>query len=472
MIEIISFLRYLKRFSIALGIATIGLLSISGGPVLAHNAFSDSSPADGEVLASSPQTWTITFTKAVPLGSASGQVVKEDGTRQDLPDPRSGATDNVIVFDLPQNLTGTVTGRWRLVGTDGHVISGRVKFTAPQVSVVIPSEPPVVAPSEPPVVTPSEPPLAPSEQIGSEETTSGSTTTEDLAIPESVRFFIRFLTFVSVVLLGGLLFTNWYIAQGTFSIPRGRLLTHIAVIGLAATPILSLWILIDDIRGGDGSFGDALSTATSLSIGPMIMFRIGVGAAILFLTRNLFKRNAIDDRASAHLALLLAMYCVALAYGGHSRSLASPWLGIPADVLHVISVCVWVGGLIGVMLVVLPAINIEQSLSAFERFGYAAQRAVPVMIVTGVIQSLRLHGDVWSVFSSSHGVLLLLKVAVVIVMLLLGNRNRKIFLQRQYRNNSRTEGSRAMLVRASIYEVLFGATTIGITAALVAVTPT
>ena len=229
MIEIISFLRYLKRFSIALGIATIGLLSISGGPALAHNAFSDSSPADGEVLASSPQTWTITFTKAVPLGSASGQVVKEDGTRQDLPDPRSGATDNVIVFDLPQNLTGTVTGRWRLVGTDGHVISGRVKFTAPQVSVVIPSEPPVVTPSEPPVVTPNEPSLAPPEQIGSEETTSGSTATEDLAIPESVRFFIRFLTFVSVVLLGGLLFTNWYIAQGTFSIPRGRLLTHIAV---------------------------------------------------------------------------------------------------------------------------------------------------------------------------------------------------------------------------------------------------
>ena len=472
MIQIISFLRYIKRFSIALGIATIGLLSISGGPALAHNAFSDSSPADGEVLASSPQTWTITFTKAVPLGSASGQVVKEDGTRQDLSDPRTGATDNVIVFDLPQNLTGTVTGRWRLVGTDGHVISGRVKFTAPQVSVVIPSEPPVVAPSEPPVVTPSEPPVAPSEQIGSEETTSGSTTTEDLAIPESVRFLIRLLTFVSVVLLGGLLFTNWYIAQGTFSIPRGRLLTHIAVIGLTATPILSLWILIDDIRGGDGSFGDALSTTTSLSIGPMIMFRIGVGAAILFLTRNLFKRNAIDDRASAHLALLLAMYCVALAYGGHSRSLASPWLGIPTDVLHVISVCVWVGGLIGVMLVVLPATNIEQSLSAFERFGYAAERAVPVMVVTGVIQSLRLHGDVWSLFSSSHGVLLLLKIAVVIVMLLLGNRNRKVFLQRRYRNNSRTEASRAMLVRASIYEVLFGATTIGITAALVAVTPT
>ena len=192
----------------------------------------------------------------------------------------------------------------------------------------------------------------------------------------------------------------------------------------------------------------------------------------MFLTRNLFKRNAIDDRASAHLALLLAMYCVALAYGGHSRSLASPWLGIPTDVLHVISVCVWVGGLIGVMLVVLPATNIEQSLSAFERFGYAAERAVPVIVVTGVIQSLRLHGDVWSLFSSSHGVLLLLKVAVVIVMLLLGNRNRKIFLQRRYRNNSRTEASRGMLVRASIYEVLFGATTIGITAALVAVTPT
>ena len=446
-----------KRLFVSIVIAIIGLLSISGGAALAHNSISDSSPAEGEVLASPPTLWTITFAKSVPLESASGQVVTDTGQRQDLPNPRTGTTDNVIVFDFPQNLTGTITGRWRLVGTDGHVISGRVTFTAPQATT---------GALDVTTVAPNVIPVAPAPKV------SLPLATEDAAISETIRVSTRFVTYVAIILLGGLLFANLYIAQGVFSTPRGRRLTYITAIGTLVTPIISLWILVDDVRGSDGSIGSALSTVHSLSVGPMIMFRIVAGAAIVFFARSLLKRKIFDDSGTRLLALLLTMYCVALAYGGHSRSLASPWLGVPTDVIHVIAVSVWLGALAAVVVVIVPAVSVEQSMIAFDRFGFAAQRAVPAIMVTGVIQSLRLHGNVWSVFSSSHGLLLLAKVSVVVIMLLLGNRNRKIFLQRQYRNNSRTEGSRAMLVRASIYEVLFGATTIGITAALVAVTPT
>jgi copper transport protein len=446
-----------KRLFVSIVIAIIGLLSISGGAALAHNSISDSSPAEGEVLASPPTLWTITFAKSVPLESASGQVVTDTGQRQDLPNPRTGTTDNVIVFDFPQNLTGTITGRWRLVGTDGHVISGRVTFTAPQATT---------GALDVTTVAPNVIPVAPAPKV------SLPLATEDAAISETIRVSTRFVTYVAIILLGGLLFANFYIAQGALSTPRGRLLTSMAAIGTLVTPIISLWILVDDVRGSDGSIGSALSTVHSLSVGPMIMFRIVAGAAIVFFTRSLLKRKIFDDSGTRLLALLLTMYCVALAYGGHSRSLASPWLGVPTDVIHVIAVSVWLGALAAVVVVIVPAVSVEQSMIAFDRFGFAAQRAVPAIMVTGVIQSLRLHGNVWSVFSSSHGLLLLAKVSVVVIMLLLGNRNRKFLASRRNAQHRHPKISRATLMRASIYEALFGATTIGITAVLVAVTPT
>jgi copper transport protein len=445
---------WLKRLFVSIVIAIISLLSISGGAALAHNSISDSSPAEGEVLASPPTLWTITFAKSVPLESASGQVVTDTGQRQDLPNPRIGTTDNVIVFDFPQNLTGTVTGRWRLVGTDGHVISGRVTFTAPQATTSAPN----VTTGVLDVTT-----AAPNVSLPFEM--------EDAAISETIRVSTRFITYVAIILLGGLLFANFYIAQGVLSTPRGRLLTHITTIGTLVTPIISLWILVDDVRGSDGSIGSALSTVRSLSVGPMIMFRIVAGAAIVFFARSLLKRKIFDDSGTRLLALLLTMYCVALAYGGHSRSLASPWLGVPTDVIHVIAVSVWLGALAAVVVVVVPAVSVEQSMIAFERFGFAAQRAVPAIMVTGVIQSLRLHGNVWSVFSSSHGLLLLAKISVVVIMLLLGNRNRKFLASRRNSQHRHPKIARATLMRASIYEALFGATAIGITAVLVAVTP-
>ena len=98
-------------------------------PALAHNAFDSSSPFDGEIVANSPTQWTITFTKSVPLDSFSGEVINGDGIRTQLTSPTHGATDNIVVVALPTSLIGEITARWKLVSSDGHVVSGRVAFS-------------------------------------------------------------------------------------------------------------------------------------------------------------------------------------------------------------------------------------------------------------------------------------------------------------------------------------------------------
>lgn len=437
-------------------LAIVGVGFVGGGVALAHNSATGSSPSNGEVLATSPPQWTMTFAKAVPITSASGELVREDGVRRTLPTPRNGTTDNVIVFDLPADISGRVTARWRLVGTDGHVISGRVSFSVQATSA--PSSTSLAVPVNP--ADTSTPALA------------GQPDGENRPVPELVRTLVRFSTFAVLTLFGGIIFAEWYIAQGTLFTNRGRRLANGTALGLFIFPAASLIILIDDLRGSSGTLFDGLSAAASLTIGPMIMARIAFGALLARLTRSLLVRGGARQQDLLYILLVLIPYCVTLSYGGHSRSQRLPQVGVPADVIHVLAISAWLGGLAVVLAVVIPSVKPDQALPAFLRFGYAAERAVPIIIVTGLVQSFRLHQSVGSLLTSDHGLLLLAKTGVVLAMLSLGNRNRKVLANRRNLTGPRAEISRTILVQRSVYEFLLGAIAVGITSVLVNVTPT
>ena len=437
-------------------LAIVGVGFVGGGVALAHNSATGSSPSNGEVLATSPPQWTMTFAKAVPITSASGELVREDGVRRTLPTPRHGTTDNVIVFDLPADISGRVTARWRLVGTDGHVISGRVSFSVQATS----------APSSTSLAVPVNP------ADTSTPALTGQPDGENRPVPELVRTLVRFSTFAVLTLFGGIIFAEWYIAQGTLFTNRGRRLANGTALGLFIFPAASLIILIDDLRGSSGTLFDGLSAAASLTIGPMIMARIAFGALLARLTRSLLVRGGARQQDLLYILLVLIPYCVTLSYGGHSRSQRLPQIGVPADVIHVLAISAWLGGLAVVLAVVIPSVKPDQALPAFLRFGYAAERAVPIIIITGLVQSFRLHQSVGSLLTSDHGLLLLAKTGVVLAMLSLGNRNRKVLVNRRNLTGPRAEISRTILVQRSVYEFLLGAIAVGITSVLVSVTPT
>jgi copper transport protein len=445
-----------RRLILMIFLAIVGVGFVGGGVALAHNSATGSSPSNGEVLATSPPQWTMTFAKAVPITSASGELVREDGVRRTLPTPRHGTTDNVIVFDLPADISGRVTARWRLVGTDGHVISGRVSFSVQATS----------APSSTSLAVPVNP------ADTSTPALTGQPDGENRPVPELVRTLVRFSTFAVLTLFGGIIFAEWYIAQGTLFTNRGRRLANGTALGLFIFPAASLIILIDDLRGSSGTLFDGLSAAASLTIGPMIMARIAFGALLARLTRSLLVRGGARQQDLLYILLVLIPYCVTLSYGGHSRSQRLPQVGVPADVIHVLAISAWLGGLAVVLAVVIPSVKPDQALPAFLRFGYAAERAVPIIIITGLVQSFRLHQSVGSLLTSDHGLLLLAKTGVVLAMLSLGNRNRKVLVNRRNLTGPRAEISRTILVQRSVYEFLLGAIAVGITSVLVSVTPT
>jgi copper transport protein len=164
---------------------------------------------------------------------------------------------------------------------------------------------------------------------------------------------------------------------------------------------------------------------------------------------------------------LLGLFAIGLAYTSHSRSRAWPVLGVPADVAHTAAVAAWLGGLAVLVFVVAPLVDDRDALESFRRFGKVATVAVPVIVATGVVQTLRLHGGITTLFSQSHGRVLLVKLAFVIALLAVANKSRQLNLRRIADEPARIATRRRQLVRAGVTECAIGGLVVAITAALV-----
>jgi copper transport protein len=434
-----------------------GTTAYGASAVYAHNTQETSSPASGEVLALAPTEWIVGFTKTVPLDTASGEIVGSDGVRVALAPPRHGVTDNIIVFDLPPNLVGAVTARWRLVGIDGHVISGRIPFSV-ELAAVVPEA--MVTPET--VVAPEAvvaPVVAAVEEIGA-------------PISEPIRFSLRLVNYVSLMALAGVLIAEWLLAQGTLALSLARRFALVGALGVAIAPLFQLLIFIDDIQIAGTSwlsgFGDALGTTA----GGMLFAKTVLGILLVALVQKTEDIGALNSLRSRLIAATGVMYLVALAYVGHSRSQAAPWLGVPVDVVHTAAAATWLGGLAALVFVVIPKVDTERGVAAFDRFGHVAERAVAVLVVTGIIQMLRLHGNPLSMLTNRAGLLLIFKISLVALMLWLAARNRRELGVHRRRESMQPKTLRRLLVRASLIETAIGSGVLVITSVLVATTPT
>ena len=430
----------------------LGTTAYGANVVYAHNTQETSSPASGEVLAVAPTEWIVGFTKTVPLDTASAEIVGSDGVRAALAPPRHGVTDNIIVFDLPPNLVGSVTARWRLVGVDGHVISGRIPFSVGSGAAVVPDG----------TVTPD----AVVEPVAAVVEESDST------VGEPIRFSLRLVNYVSLMALAGVLVAEWLLAQGTLGLSLARRVAFIGALGVAITPLVQLLIFVDDIQIAGNSWLSGFGDAIGSTPGGMLFAKAVLGLLLVALVRGTADIGALNSVRSRLIAATGVMYLVALAYVGHSRSQAAPWLGVPVDVLHTAAAATWLGGLAALVFVVIPQVDTERGVAAFDRFGHVAERAVAVLVVTGIIQMLRLHGNPLSMLTNRHGLLLIFKISLVALMLWLAARNRRELGAQRRREAMQPRTLRRLLVRASLIETAIGGVVLVITSVLVATSPT
>jgi methionine-rich copper-binding protein CopC len=104
------------------------IMSLAGtGLAQAHAHLKGSIPANSSSVTTLPKNILLEFNEAVQITALSLQ--KGDAKPQELaPLPATAASQ--ISVPMPQNLTaGNYLIKWRCVGDDGHVMSGKVAFT-------------------------------------------------------------------------------------------------------------------------------------------------------------------------------------------------------------------------------------------------------------------------------------------------------------------------------------------------------
>jgi copper transport protein len=433
------------RLIAALSIGLVVLASMAS-PAWAHNSLEGSDPPEGASLSEVPTQLTLHFATSTPLDTVSVDLIGPDGTRRALADFAHGSSDREVWVPLPGELAGAQTARWRLVGSDGHVVSGRVAFT---VAAPAPGDPVVsAAPSVAPVAAAAEP----------------------VATPAAARWLVRVAAFVALALLAGSLLISAYVWPGAVRLRLAQLVTGVTVAVLGATAVAQLLILASDVEGRSplDAWG-GLTTAIRTDAGAALLIRlllVGLVAVVLFAWRGAPQTSRLSAAGLCVVGLLATW-----AFAGHGRSMRWPWLGVPLDVVHYAAAALWLGGLVLMVAVVGRQATGKTLVRAVQRFASVAGVAVMVVIATGVLQSIRLVGGPAGLVSTAHGRLLVFKLFPLGVMLYVADVNRRRVNRRFRSATTATRGAEVALRRAMTTESVLGVGILMVTAALVVSPP-
>ncbi|PWE08284.1 hypothetical protein DD630_16350 [Streptomyces sp. BSE7F] len=406
------------RTLVLLILAVAGALLAGAAPVSAHAALTGSDPAQGAVVDTAPSQVSLTFSEPIAVGDDSVRVLDPKGERVDKGAPAnpSGTTYSVrLVSGLPD---GTYTVAYQVVSADSHPVAGAFTFS-------------VGAPSE--------------------TTVSVSAQGSDDGLVGWLYGFGRYVSYAGfVVLAGGAAFVLACWAPGA----RVRAVQRLVVSGWLALTAATLGLLM--LRGSyttSGKVGDVfdlelLGDVLQTKTGAALVSRLLLLAAAALFIAVLFgayartadavepERDAEDDGGGddggdrggpdkRDLTFGLALGGTVVAAGlaaswamsEHASQGLQAGVAMPVDVVHLLAVAAWLGGLTALLVALYRApVETPVGRDAVRRFSRLAFGSVVTLAVTGVYQSWRQLGS-WSAFTDTrYGQLLLVKIALVAVM--------------------------------------------------------
>lgn len=451
-----------RRFAL-IAVATCAVIAsvvgIPPGTASAHNTLLSSDPTDGAALSAAPTQITWFFDRAVPLETMTVTLIDGTGARSELNGSNHGAVgDTQVITPLPALLPGPVSVRWRLVGPDGHPISGRVDFT-----ITVPAPTAVAtAATTAPATTPTT--IAAPVVESSLDQGDGSYST-----PSFMRWVLRYASYLAIMAVVGILLTTAYVWSGAGGHPMLRRILSGSLFATAALAFLQLLMVASDVSGDApwSSFG-SIEAATTTDAGMALAIRI-VLALLMWLVlfhADIEHRDVYWTAVSLPGLGLLATW----AFAGHSRSMRWPGVGVATDVAHHVAAAVWIAGLAIVGWVVIPKTTPDVLVPAVRRFSRVAAISVAVLVITGLVQSVRLVGSPTDLFDVDHGRYLFAKVVVFAAMLGIANVNRRRI---DHRLDAMDGGGRhtGALRRAVVAEFAIGLVIVAITAAMVVSAP-
>lgn len=385
------------RHLVLLFLAVTGALLAGAAPASAHAALTGSDPQQGAVVETAPEQVSLTFSEDVAMSSGSVRVLDPAGKRVDsgkVGHP-GGTTYTVGLHSgLPD---GTFTVAYQVVSADSHPVSGAFTFS-------------IGAPSKTTAVV-------------ADQNAGGG-------LVGALYGIARYVSYAGFILLvGGAAFVLgcWPRGAGIKSVQR------VVVSGWTALTAATLALLL--MRGsytGSGKFGDifdmtllgqVLQTKSGAALTSRLLLLAAAALFIAVLFGAYVKRAEDGDRKevrdltfglSVGGAVVAAGLAATWAMAEHASTGLQAGLAMPVDILHLLAVAAWLGGLTTLLTALYRAPSIEAS--AVRRYSRVAFCSVVALAVTGLYQSWRQVGS-WSALTGTrYGVLLLIKVGLVAVL--------------------------------------------------------
>ncbi|WLW53763.1 copper resistance CopC/CopD family protein [Streptomyces sp. YU58] len=384
------------RTLVLLLLATTGLLLATAGPASAHAALTGSDPQQGVVVDKAPTQVSLTFSEQVSMSADSVRVLDPKGkpVQNGAPTNLSGTTYALRLHSgLPD---GTYTVTYQVVSADSHPVAGAYTFS-------------IGAPSKTSVAV-------------SDETVGGG-------VVGWLYGFGRYMSYAGfVVLVGGAAFVLacWQRGAGVRAVQR------LVVSGWVTLTSATLLLLL--LRGsytGSGKVGDifdldllgqVLQTKTGAALVSRLLL---LAAAALFIAVLFGAYEKREDEEKRDLTFGLAVGGVVVSAG-----LAASWamsehasvglqagIAMPVDVVHLLAVAAWLGGLTALLVALYKApAETPVDSAAVRRFSTVAFGSVVALVLTGTYQSWRQLGS-WSAFTDTwYGQLLLIKIGLVALL--------------------------------------------------------
>ncbi|MHB1090828.1 MAG: copper resistance CopC/CopD family protein [Ilumatobacteraceae bacterium] len=381
-------MKHLRRLLLVVVAILLGVLVPATG-ALAHGELLGSEPAASSVLAESPAQIVLYFNESIEPVFGSIRILDLTGQEIFSGVPHQDSGDHSIVrTSIPLLGDGTYVVIWRVTSADGHRVQGAFPF-----------------------------------YVGIQQNSATELVATYLhsyhADPSGnkVSTLLRWVVFVGViVLIGSLVFSGMLMRPAdldsrSVTVVAGAWL--LAFIGSGAaliaygpsatgTRLVNLSLIPDTLRT---AFGQATAIRMALLVATAVL---------------VYLRRRLSPRLWQVMAMLLSVGILAtLSLSGHPVVQRPAVFSVVIDMVHLLAVSVWIGG-IAVLALGVQSWFIDKDGAVVHRFSSIAPWAVLTIVVTGVSQAWVMMDGFGTVLSTNYGRTLIVKTTAVAVLVSLG----------------------------------------------------
>lgn len=370
----------------------VGVLALGTGIASAHANVLSSTPSDGASLPSAPKEVSVTFSEDVSAVSGGLSVLNRDGKRVD--DETSHVSNGrTLVTGISDALPdGTYVATYRVLSADGHPVSGSFLFGVGS---------------------------------GAVDTNARPTSSGD-RLWEIIGGIARALMYLSALLAAGVAFFLAFLHDQADDrwriVPIVRIGSFLAAVG-AVGIVMSQAALLTGKGAGAITDTTVLRNVLTENLGwSLAMLMIGLAAVHLS-----------TDITKGVLSQSLALYggivvTVSFAVWGHASELTPRVLSLVADAVHATAAALWLGGLVGLLMVLRmrSASTVRSTALIIGRFSRMAFWTVLALAAAGLTLTLTgSDASLQSLLTTTWGQLVLAKIGLTLIVVIIAAWNRR-----------------------------------------------